>query len=350
MMAPLKFDQVITINGQKLDKHYIQSLTKQQRLDLIDPILQLLRQTGWLYPDDENKVKKSYRKLLEYQPNLNVLDLFNNSSLATDICKHYCHHFYLATETGKPTLLDNFANDDILKKIIHNRLGLGWLEADDKGPGVNEAFNLSFKMIAIQGQRSMRLVNATSMFKPSIAKYLYLKYSQDNDVVYDYSAGFGGRMLGAASCGRRYIGTDPLTTGELETMKKALQLDKVTLIANGSEHVKLEENSVDFSFSSPPYFDQEAYATDTTQAYNNGEDYFYDIYWAQTLDNVKYMLKPGKMFGLNVLNKYSRMIDMAKQRFGEPFEIVQLRTVRSHLTKQSGIEKMEPVFMFRNVK
>src|ERR1700722_3494939 len=222
MTAALKFDEVIEINGQKLTKKYIQSLSKQERLDLIDPIFNVLREIGWLFPDNTTKVKKSWKTLMDFQPDLTETSLFNNSSLATDICKHFCHSFFLATEENKPTMLDNFSNDKILKRIIANRLGLGWLEADDKGPGVNEAFNLSFKMIAVQGQRSMRLVNATSMFKPNIAKYLYMKYANEGDVVFDYSAGWGGRMLGAASCGRQYIGVDPLTIDELETMKSTL--------------------------------------------------------------------------------------------------------------------------------
>src|SRR5204863_347921 len=131
-------------------------------------------------------------RLLEYDPLNDPKVLFNNSSLATDICKHFCaESFFNTTETNKPTIIENFYNDEKLKKMIHNRLGLVWLDADEKGPGVNEAFNLSFKMIAIQAQRSMRLVNSTSIFKPSIAKYVCMKYSEPGDVVGDYSCGFG---------------------------------------------------------------------------------------------------------------------------------------------------------------
>jgi hypothetical protein len=357
-MTTLKFDQQLEINGQKLNKKYIQSLSKQQRLDLIDPIFNLLRGNGWIYPDDKSKLNKSWKSLLEFQPDLNAADIFNNSSLATNICKFFCPQFYLATERDKPTLIDNFNNDEVLKKIIYNRLGLGWLDADEKGSGVNEAFNLSFKMIAIQGQRSMRLVNATSMFKPSIAKYMALKYSQENDTIFDYSCGFGGRLLGSMAANRKYIGTDPMTTNELTTMAEYFKFDKerYTLINSGSELYRGEENSIDLSYSSPPYLEQEYYSDDPRQAYNQGEDHFYNVYWKGTLENIKYMLKSGKVFGLNILEKYSKMVDMAKEQFGEPFEIIKLRTVRSHLTKHRGseggmaAEKFEPIYIFRNNK
>ena len=355
MTDQLKFDEIIKINNIPLTKKYIESLSKEERLNLIDPIFKLLRSNGFIYPDDLSSINKEWKKLLEYEPDLSTLEVFNNSSLATNICKYFCHKFYLATEYNKPTMVDNFNDDDKLKRIIKNRLGLDWLESDSNGPGVNEAFNLSFKMIVFQGQRSMRFVNATSIFKPSIAKYLYMKYSNEGDTVFDYSAGWGARMLGAASCNRNYIGVDPWTTDELTVMKDFLNLKNINLINSGSEDVRLQENSIDFSFSSPPYYQTEVYTLNDRQAYTKGEDYFYNIYWKKTVNNIKYMLKPGKYFGLNILRKYDKMINIAKDVFGEPIEEVQLRTIKSHLGKNSnrgidGIQKYEPIFIFKNNK
>lgn len=61
------------------------------------------------------------------------------------------------------------------------------------------------------------------------------------------------------------------------------------------------------------------------------------------------MLKPGKWFGLNVKN-YPQMLQMAQEVFGEVKETLNLRTIRSHLTKTAGITKMEGVYMFKNEK
>lgn len=347
----MKFKEIIEINGNKLTKAYIESLNEQERLDLIDPIFEVLRKVGFIYPDDADKVKSEWKKLVEFQPDINETELFNNSSLATNICQYFCHKFYEATDLKNKTMINNFNDDLILKRIIKNRLGLDWLKDDDRGTGVNEAFNLSFKMIVFQGQRSMRLVNGTSMFKPNIAKHMYMKYSDVGDTVFDYSAGWGGRMLGAASCNRKYIGADPLTTDEISNMAKYLGIKDVTLIKSGSEDVKLDENSVDFSFSSPPYFDQEVYSKDITQAYNKGEGHFYDTYWKNTLENVRFMLKPGKWFGLNVKN-YPKMVTMAEDVFGNCIEKVGLRTIKNHLSHKTAAtaEKLEYVYMFKNIK
>jgi DNA modification methylase len=198
----------------------------------------------------------------------------------------------------------------------------------------------------IQGMRSMRLVPSITIFKPTIAKYICEKYSNPGDIVGDYSCGFGGRLLGAMSSGRKYIGTDPLTTPELQEMIKFYGFKDCTVIQSGSEDYCGDKNSVDLYWSSPPYFDQEVYSKDMTQSYNRGKDYFYNVYWKKTLENVKFMLKPGKWFGTNIKNQL--MLDIAKEYFGEPEEIINLKTVRSHLTKGAGTIKYEYVYLFKN--
>lgn len=168
----------------------------------------------------------------------------------------------------------------------------------------------------------------------------------------------GARMLGATSSSRKYIGTDPLTTPELTEIAKFLDLKDYTLINSGSENYRGKENSVDLCYSSPPYVlknnNKEVFSLDDTQAYSKGEDYFYNVYWKKTLENCKYMLKPNKWFGLNLTEDCVKMIDMAKEIFGEPVEIFKLRLVKSHLSGKSKEKansiKYEPVLMFKNIK
>jgi hypothetical protein len=344
-MKKFKFDEVIEINGQKLNKKYIAPLTKEQREELIDPIVEYLKFQGFAYPDDEKKIHKEWKRLLDFKPDLDKKELYNNSSVATYICKFFCKDFYKTKDkVGKKNMVDIFSDEKMLRKLVWNRLGLSWY---DKYPLNEGCFNLTVKMF-IQGVRSQRWVGMTSIFKPDIAKHIIMKYSEDNDVIYDPSSGWGGRMLGAAAVGNRtYIGIDPLTTTDLIRMRNFLDLKNCELFKTQSEIFTLPDNSVSFVFTSPPYLDQEVFSEDKSQAYMKGEDYFYDVYWKKTLENIDKMLKPGKLFALNVTN-YPRMVSMAKDKF-EQIDEIKLKLTRSHLNKKGKEDaiKFEPIYILR---
>lgn len=125
------------------------------------------------------------------------------------------------------------------------------------------------------------------------------------------NCGFGGRMLGALSSKNnyKYVGTDPNT----ETMYHLHQLgkyieqvtdreDSYELHCCGSEVFTGKPNSIDFAFSSPPYFDLEVYSDEPTQCYNKfpSLEEWLEGYVHQTIKNIAGMLKPGKCYGVNI--------------------------------------------------
>lgn len=125
------------------------------------------------------------------------------------------------------------------------------------------------------------------------------------------NCGFGGRMLGALSSKKnfRYVGTDPCT----ETMYHLHQLgdyiemvtgrdDSYELHCCGSEEFRGPENSIDFAFSSPPYFNLEVYSDEETQCYNKFPELnqWLEGYVRETIKNIKHMLKPGRCYAVNI--------------------------------------------------
>lgn len=333
----LQLGNLVKIDGQELSAKYIKQLNKSERESLVMPIYNYFRRIGWQYPKvHKNILIRDYQKLIDKEIDINNIYLNNNDRVCTNICHHFCESYYRA---GTKSIIDVWNDDKKFLSVIRNRLVLNWQSK------TNETFNITGRMM-IQGIKSMMLSNPISMFKPAIAKYICMKYSNPGELVGDYSAGFGGRLLGATSCGRRYVGTDPLTVPDLIKMVKFYNLEEtVKLHQVCSEHFTLEKNSVDLYWSSPPYFDKERYSEEKSQAYNNGENYFFDVYWKNTLKNVYQALKPNKWFGLNVKD-VPLMVDMAKQFFGEPKEIIYLYTRRNHLNKSSNKYKLEPIYMF----
>jgi predicted DNA-binding protein YlxM (UPF0122 family) len=333
----IAFDWIFEKDEFKLTKHNIKLLSSEEREELSIWVFKELRKHNWKYPDDLQNVKTQFDKLTDYQPDLTKQKI-NGSNLGNYICKVFCHSFYKSKSKYGKSIIEVFEDDELLMKVVRNRLGLDW----KKEP---EFFDISFKNIII-GMRSSGAASHITMFKPTIAKYIVEKYSNIGDTVYDYSAGFGGRMLGACSAQRKYIGTDPLTHKELKRMRDFLKLQNCTILGDPSETVRLNKNSIDLAWSSPPYFDIEIYSEDSAQAYNNGIEYFINTYWEQTLRNVKYMLKSGGFFGLNVKNQ-AEMIDMSIDIFGEPIDEIEITYSTSHFNK-TKCKSEEPILIFKN--
>ena len=340
------FKEIVKIDGIELNGKYVASLSNEEKEILADKLFFHFRRQGWINPSySDEELMREYDKISKYVPNEKDM-LNNNSRMGTLLSKSFCaKSFYNSVEQGGKSAIDAWNDDKLLKKVINNRLKLNWKSKN------NEEFNISSRML-IQGMRSSRIASIVSVFKPEIAKYMALKYSEEGDTIGDYSCGFGARMLGAAAAGRKYIGTDPLTTNELEKMRDFLGLKKCQLINSGSEDYVGEENSVDLYWSSPPYGQKEIYSYDKSQANMNGLEYFYGVYWKKTLENVKFMLKPNKWFGLNISGD-DRMLQMAVDVFGEIVEKVKLaaRIAPTNKSNDNNDEyKYEYIYMFRNIK
>jgi len=169
-------------------------------------------------------------------------------------------------------------------------------------------------------------------FPPLTAKHLYLKFTeeikdQDQIVVYDPSAGWGGRILGAMACcnERRihYVGTDPNTDHimpDLGVTKyeyladffngnvKGQHKNTYEIFRVGSEVIHEDvkfrkyEEEVDFIFTSPPYFAAEGYSDDDTQSFNKFPDYhsWRDGFLRKTLETCVKYLKEDRWICWNI--------------------------------------------------
>jgi hypothetical protein len=150
--------------------------------------------------------------------------------------------------------------------------------------------------------KMMTVVPATN-FPPLTARYVYEKFTEhikdkSKINVYDPSAGWGGRILGAMATHNNrnihYIGTDPNSDhwiDELEMTKyeylasyfnsnvQGKYKNTYELFSFGSEVVHKEmkfkkyKGKIDFIFTSPPYFAAEGYSDDDEQSFKKFPTY-----------------------------------------------------------------------------
>ena len=98
-----------------------------------------------------------------------------------------------------------------------------------------------------------------SVFRPTVARFIYETFCKPGDRVWDPCAGYGGRLMGAAAAGVHYVGTDV----EPETVEGNLRLAEALEYDCEVHTVPAQEFTpppVQLVFTSPPYYDQERYA------------------------------------------------------------------------------------------
>ena len=193
-----------------------------------------------------------------------------------------------------------------------------------------------------------------SNFRPVTASALYKLFCDEGDTVLDMSCGWGGRLLASIKAKVNYIGTDPNT----QTIKGLNQMittfgDKARtyeLLTMGSEEHIPNKNSLDFAFTSPPYYDTEKYSKEKTQSYIKFKtlEEWKVGFLKKTLENVYHGLKPNKFMALNVadVRNYETFEKDTKQ-FAKDVGFKLVDTFNLQLSSQQDDFKDEPIFIFR---
>lgn len=284
-------------------KEKYKNATEEEKTKMIEDVFKIYRRKNIFpiqYYNQEgiyNEISKCINKKVSFKDN--VLDLkFNQGQslcrfLFPNLTKTICK------KANTYTLYDKFYNDHKLKMAIRFCL----LHKTTKHPCLPSAIKDGLEMLGGAG--------VATNFKTMNAKALYEKYCPPNGIIYDYACGFGGRMLGALSSKNNYIyiGVEPCLETYTHLNELGLCIEHVTQRENsykifcmGSEDYLEKENSIDFAFSSPPYFNLEQYSDEPTQCYNKFpilEDWFKG-YVEPTIQNTYKMLKPNAYYAVNI--------------------------------------------------
>lgn len=269
---------------------------------------------------------------------LNNGHFVRTNSEGTRLAGTYFPHMWAAKVHGKRSAYNNYENSDRFRKVIRNVF--------------KHHSTLSDNTIRAE----LRHCSTVHNFKPLIARTIYDLYCPDGGHVLDYSAGYGGRLLGAYVSKRvlQYTGTDPCQQTYFGLKKLQRRLDKyipgkITELYNyGSENASWYPSSVDVCMSSPPYFNTEKYSDEKTQSYLKFPriEQWADGYLRETVRNCFKSLKEGGFFIINIANIKGYEL----QRIAFDICIEEgLSYVKVHLMVQPSYfesDKYEPIFVF----
>lgn len=176
-----------------------------------------------------------------------------------------------------------------------------------------------------------------------------------NGKYFDFSCGWGVRLLSAMKHGVEYYGTDPnyVLCERLEDIAADYKATTGTevethIYAQGSEEYIAElEGTIGFAFSSPPYYNLEDYQIGT-QSWHEGVTYesWCQNYLEPTIQNVYSYLTDDGVFAINInnfnnYNDYDLVGDtynLAVQNGFELMDVVPLKNV----TRCSGHQGWNP--------
>ena len=256
---------------------------------------------------------------------------------------------------GSNSLKDRFYDDRKLKRAIK----LCFEAREGAHLARPTALRRALELVTGENIQNFKPQNARSLVE-YLCPYMFGR-------VYDYSAGYGGRLLGISSSRMRYqyVGIDPNT----ETHKYLCYFNDLIYQATGVKGEIYNDTSesyapqdIDCAFSSPPYFNLEKYCDEPTQCmvkYQTQAEWF-DGYAEPTMRHIYNGLNADGVFATNIAdyksygNKTYRVVD-DWIRTAELIGFKHVDTVRMMLNtrpgvgndKKSGREKWEGVYVFQ---
>ena len=264
-----------------------------------------------VYPTDEKWRNDTFNKLVNFKRDT-LIDRKNKvigqSAHGLNLAWSYMPHSW-GIKCGKmKTPMEIWDDEEHLKKGI-NKILTGTFFQKKPAHQITESDMRSMlrRYTGTQMVSNFRPTAAAAMYDIFVDKDSPLEGTEAG-TVWDPSMGYGGRLLGAIAAGVNYIGTDPCipTYEGLALIRNDFGYDhkEYALLRQGSETYVPNENSIDFVFTSPPYFGWEAYGDEPEQSSIkfNTSDMWKEHFLKKTIANAYHGLKPGKFLALNVAN------------------------------------------------
>lgn len=341
---------------------YVKLNNESDRNKVVEEVFNIYRNNN-IYPITyynkdgiDEEIQKCIKKDVSFDGNTLDLKFNQGQSLCRFLFPNL--HGVDVKNTNNNSMLDRFYDDKKLKRAIDFCL----------------RFKKSVTPPEVRTALEMIGGGVATNYKSMNAKALYEKYCPSGGVIYDFACGFGGRMTGALTSKNEYtyVGVEPCMETYTHLNELGLHIERNTKRSNsfklycmGSEDLELEENTIDFAFSSPPYFNLERYSDEITQCYNKFEEIedWFDGYVIPTIKNIHRSLKVGSFYAVNIadfnvgktrVEYVDRWIEISKDLGFEYIEQIhmKLQTRRGVGHKENGEDKVkkEGIFVFKKIK
>lgn len=331
-----------------------QQLSPEDQDNYVEKAFKYWRKRGFpFYSFTDKEIRLHFDRLCAANPERMFLPndeiQWSNTGLALANCFH--PQMWSVECDGYRSPMQCFMDDHALKACIRHALTI-W-------PNRYGANASNLRRILT----SFRKTKGVSNFRPTAAKALIHRHSTPGGRVLDFSAGFGGRLLGYLTLDRTYVGLEPSrqqfdglermckTIGRLASTSCEVRLHKACA---EDTMPRQESHSFDLIFTSPPYFDKERYSNEATQSYIRYPDYstWREEFLHRVIAESHRLLKREGVLLLNVADTESAPVARDTKHFAARyFDLV--KTYRLRLgrlpyrpSSDTTAYHYEPVFVF----
>ena len=280
----------------------------------------------------------------------NVLGLGNNQGQA--LCRFMFPNMMTAEPKGRGSnsLKDRFFDDTKLKRAI--KICFQYREGEHLVRPI--AMRRALELVTGENIQNFKAFNARSIIEELCPIF--------GGRIYDYSAGYGGRMLGTCTSRMHYeyLCAEPNTetVKYLEYLASFLR-SEIKINCIGSE--EYQPHNIDLAFSSPPYFNLEKYCDEPTQCmvkFNTLDEWF-GGYVEPTMEHIYKCLNKDGIFATNIADYktpkgefkiVSKWIETAEKiGFSYQNTIKMLLNTRPGVgnNKKESSSKFEGIYVFR---
>lgn len=289
----------------------------------------------WRYGKFHQLQRTEYVSLLEEDKSI------RQTMVGLSLAWSYMPHSF-SVQCGKMrTPLQAYEDDGVFLKVVRKMIKL------NVGSTTNSL------------RKTLRIYSGTqgvSNFRPSASACIYHHFDCKGKTVWDMSCGYGGRVLGADLVGvGKYIGTEPcdLTFNGLQEMIGDWITIPTEIHKCGSEEYLPQKGSLDFCFTSPPYFNTEKYSDEENQSwikYPTKEEWLKG-FLKKTFENCFLGLKTNGKMVINIANVKSYLtLEEDTVRVAEEVGFKLIDTWKLSLSSMPSDDnkfKYEPIFIFQ---
>lgn len=328
----------------------IAGLRERKKEELIENAFKYWRDRGFPFPTaDEQLACREIRSLMNICASDLRLVLARPSTVGLRLVNAFHPQMWKAKIRGKSPL-ECFDDDRVLRHSLRRAIRMWPDRRCWSAP--------CLRMLVALHNRSR-----VSNFRPTVARSLIAQYAPVQGEILDFSAGFGGRLLGALTLQTNYTGVDSAlaqVTG-LRSMVDALNSKtqgSATIIHGCAEELmqKFSAKSFDLVFSSPPYFNLEKYSADCNQSCVRFPEYgsWKLRFLGEVISQSHRILRKKGRLAINVsdLPRHPLTEDtlaIGRASFGAPEEILYMymSTNPADKARRGKFLRREPIFIFR---